>query len=996
MPAAREATAPGTSVTLGDESSLGHAETIPGPGEHIGAFVVERTLGAGAMGVVLLARDAELHRKVAIKLLTPHAGANARAQQRLLREAQSVAALSHPNVVGLHQVGTLGSRVYVVMEFVDGGTLRQWVAAEQREWAEIVDKYRQAAAGLAAAHAAGFVHRDFKPDNVLIGLDGRVRVSDFGLVGADGDSSTTGSDAPVLDVRLTQTGAVLGTPAYMAPEQFLGASVHAAADQFALCVSLYEALHGRRPFAGTTAGALLLSVQEGTILPPLRREVPPRIQRAIERGLSADPLARHASVAALADALDPAAPSRPRSTMVVAAVASVGALALVGGLARWLWPAASTDAVAPADAASSAAAVDCGPVAPVASAAWTPAARDRLGPLVTQGGVSDPAPLLESLDAGVARYGLALGRGRHQLCEQRADLDAKTYTARARCLEELELEFVATLELLAGTEEPMLARDAVGYIGALAPASRCDGVEDSSAPPADGDVARALVEARVHDLSADHVAAGRLAERALELAEAAQDSGASSTAHWLISRAQSGVGDATAAESSVRKALTLARAAGDAGREWRTTLALAATIAVQDARTEEAVAMLAVADAAALRSGERGSWEFDLAAAGVYRIAGNSTTALTHSAAAVDRLAAMSDPPPFSITHAFREHGDALLRSGSAARAEEIYASGIETATRLLGPDHPRRASLLSARATARVHQRDNDAAAADYAEAERILTPDVGQNHAELGSLLLARADLERQRGQLENAAVSIARAIAILEHDPGREEELANALVVLGIVEFSAARHEEARATFARAWTLAQRHPGSKKIAVNHLLSVWGGVELARGDADAALLRHEQALRWLEDKHGPAHAAVAFANANVADMHMSAGRYDEARRGYARALGIRADLELAPDADLVRILAGSARCSAADGDLARAREAAERVHELMGEGLGAQEYAGRAAMMDAEIEWSSGHHALARRHAQAAIEAWRPFGTAVALQVADAERWLAAHGSD
>ncbi|MEM6993346.1 MAG: serine/threonine-protein kinase, partial [Myxococcota bacterium] len=274
-------------------------------GTPIGSFIVERKLGAGAMGVVLLARDPELARPVAIKLVASGAG-DTDGHQRLLREAQAAARLSHPNVVAVHQAGTWKDQVFIVMEYVDGGTLREWVRNTRPAWQEIVDAFRQAGKGLAAAHAAGLVHRDFKPDNVLIGRDGRVRVSDFGLVGVSGlaPELRTSEGLTSLDVALTQTGAVLGTPAYMAPEQFEGAQVDARADQFAFGVALFEALYGTRPYPGSTAANLLFSIAQGNVVQPAASPIPPPIHRAIVRAVAGSPDARHPSMEATLAALE--------------------------------------------------------------------------------------------------------------------------------------------------------------------------------------------------------------------------------------------------------------------------------------------------------------------------------------------------------------------------------------------------------------------------------------------------------------------------------------------------------------------------------------------------------------------------------------------------------------------------------------------------------------------------------------------------------------------
>jgi serine/threonine-protein kinase len=264
-------------------------------GEAVGRYVVEERVGMGGMGVVYVARDRQLGRRVALKLLRRRRAEEAVAQLRLLREAQALAKLSHANVVTVFDVGTFHQQVFVAMELVDGGTLSSWLQRGDRSLDEILAMFRAAGAGLLAAHAAGIVHRDFKPDNVLIGDDGRVRVTDFGL--ASPPRSTDG--APRFDNRLTETGAVFGTPAYMAPEQRDGGRVDERSDQYSFCVALFEALYGRLPEAALTSAP--------------RFNVPRRIRRALQRGLAQDPAARFPSLQALLSALawDRAARRRP-------------------------------------------------------------------------------------------------------------------------------------------------------------------------------------------------------------------------------------------------------------------------------------------------------------------------------------------------------------------------------------------------------------------------------------------------------------------------------------------------------------------------------------------------------------------------------------------------------------------------------------------------------------------------------------------------------------
>jgi serine/threonine protein kinase len=267
----------------------------------IGRFTVLRKLGEGGMGVVYAAHDQELDRHVAIKLLRTDASDVGPARARLLREARAMAKLSHPNVITIYDVGTIDTRVFIAMELVEGTTLRRWLKARPRTWRGVVERFSEAGRGLAAAHAAGLIHRDFKPDNVLVGDDGRVRVLDFGLARRV-DLEEDEPPRPVVDSessedRLTVTGAIMGTPAYMAPEQWRGLVVDHRSDQFAFAVALWEGLFGERPFKGGGVHAIATHVLAGErVKPPEDRPVPTWLLRVLERALSTDPADRFGSI----------------------------------------------------------------------------------------------------------------------------------------------------------------------------------------------------------------------------------------------------------------------------------------------------------------------------------------------------------------------------------------------------------------------------------------------------------------------------------------------------------------------------------------------------------------------------------------------------------------------------------------------------------------------------------------------------------------------------
>jgi len=322
---------------------------VPSMPPTVGRFEIQSRLGAGGMGMVLLAADPLLGRKVAIKLVR-FAPEDAAAQRRLVREAQALAQVSHDHVIVVHDVGMHEGQVYFAMEYVPGGTLTRWQS--ERGWREIVDQYARAGRGLQAAHDAGLVHRDFKPDNVLVGDDGRLRVTDFGLVGVEVMRAPPA--ASELGTTLTQTGARMGTPRYMAPEQHLGTDVDARADQFAFCVALYEVLYGQRPFAGESYAELEASVLAGAVRPiPPDTDVPAGVRDAVLRGLRRERDDRFPTMRELLAALEAGARPRRRWPGIASAVGGV----LVVGIVAYVATRTPSTPPAPARATDPASAV---------------------------------------------------------------------------------------------------------------------------------------------------------------------------------------------------------------------------------------------------------------------------------------------------------------------------------------------------------------------------------------------------------------------------------------------------------------------------------------------------------------------------------------------------------------------------------------------------------------------------------------------------------------
>ena len=345
--------------TVAEPDSRGAAAGKPAT-DSIGKYRLDREIGSGGMGVVWAAFDPDLERAVALKAL--HAtGDSPTLRARLLREARAMARLKHPNVVTVYDVGTDANRDYIAMELVEGDNLDAWLARKPPRPA-IIDALLAAGRGLAAAHDAGLVHRDFKPHNVLRSASGHVYVTDFGLArgqleeGVAIDAPTAPATATALgsiDSPLTQTGVLVGTPAYMAPEQFAHRAPDARADQFAFCVTAWEALTGERPFRGDSLAALELALARGV---PEAPDLPPRLRAVLERGLARDPAERYpdmdALLRALSEALEPAPRRRPPWRLYIVAAATAAAVgATVATVKLTPGPPATPSSARPATAA---------------------------------------------------------------------------------------------------------------------------------------------------------------------------------------------------------------------------------------------------------------------------------------------------------------------------------------------------------------------------------------------------------------------------------------------------------------------------------------------------------------------------------------------------------------------------------------------------------------------------------------------------------------------
>jgi predicted Ser/Thr protein kinase len=401
-------------------------------GAVFGRYVLVEMIGRGAMGEVWAAIDPDLDRKIALKLLRTDRSARPEDRARLAAEARAMARLTHANVVTIHDVGELGEQLFIAMEFVAGETLDRWMSKGPHTCDEVLGIMRQAAAGLAAAHGVGLVHRDFKPANVIIGNDGRVRVLDFGLARPD---VVTGGEGDTSESRARR---IQGTPVYMSPEQHRGATVDARSDLFSFCVTLFEALYGVRPFRGDNRLTVALAIVEGRVSEPpadARARVPEWIHAIVMRGLAGEPEQRFPDMGTLLAALERSPEQVRRRRMHIAGM--VAGVIAVGGLMVMLWPEPAQD---PCDAAGDAMAE-----------VWNADARSRLRERID--GVAG-----QRLSEGLDQHAQAWADASAQLCRDRRArrLTERLQTTREACLAE-QREAVQTLLRLA--EEHPAVRD---------------------------------------------------------------------------------------------------------------------------------------------------------------------------------------------------------------------------------------------------------------------------------------------------------------------------------------------------------------------------------------------------------------------------------------------------------------------------------------------------------------------------------------------------------
>ncbi|MBL0697804.1 serine/threonine-protein kinase [Comamonas sp. JC664] len=858
----------------------------------VGRYHILDTLGAGGMGAVYSAYDPELHRRVAIKLLHPDANPAARSDgaSRLLREAQAMARLSHPNVVSVYDAGTFAGRVFIAMERVDGLSLRHWLRAEHRTWREVLGIFRQAGRGLAAAHAAGLVHRDFKPANVLVSKEGRAQVTDFGLARttADIDAAEAGrgttpalprlAQDDLLQTALTEAGLVMGTPAYMPPEQHEDGRIDARGDQFSFCASLYEALYGQLPFNGKRPDEYLDEARAGRVRPPPRgSRVPAWVLRAVTRGLSPSPEARFPSMGVLLDALglDPSAAWRRRGAVAGASLLLNSVVAVT-----WLLVFSHRDGPCP-DAEFR------------LSGIWDAARRAEIQKAFAATGKPHAAAAFERVATTLDGFSNEWTRMHREACEathvQGLQSD-HVLALRMACLDRRHSALVALTGVLAQTDAEALgaAPDAAQRLPPVSACADVDSLWRGLSEPAGQRQQVEALRARV--------------DRATALVDAGRYPQAQEEAKAVLSEARAlGYGPVLAEALELEGRLGLV-----AGDDARASTALREALFTAQAHRHDQLAARAAARLVTTVASEPTleSWSVEQARSSIQRAGGASElealleTSLgrnaflrgqyAQAAEAFGRSAALREKElgaeHLLTLESLRNQAAALSRTPETERAMGLLHRVLETTERVLGPEHPQTAMAANAmgyhlvivrrfeealpylRRAIQLEEQalGQDSATLSYplnnlaealealdrlAEArplrERALAVDLkayGPEHPETATDLALLGALALREGKPRDAMDYARRSLAAYEAIQKNHPDAAAPLTTLGLALHAVGKTHEARGMLEHALTLRTQHPGpaedlaSTRFALARALAKQDGPR-ARGLATQAL---------------------------------------------------------------------------------------------------------------------------------------------------------------
>jgi tetratricopeptide (TPR) repeat protein len=880
-----------------------------------GRYRLIETVGRGGMGTVWRAHDGKLGREVALKLL--HEGAlrrQLRAKRQLLAEAALMAKLDHPNVVRIYDVGEHEGELYLAMELVRGKTLRRWQQDEERSWEQLLDAYLAAGSGLAAAHRASLVHGDFKPDNVLVGADGRVLVTDFAMTRhivearlelelAVGELDTPGdSGGEETHAGSTASGShaplVRGTPAYMAPEQFDGQIADARSDQFSFCVALWEALAGRRPFLGRTWGLLREAIERGPE-PPERRVGPRALWVALERGLAVDPARRWPALDELLDELRRARQPARRG----GALLGVGAL-LLAGVAMLPGVLAEPPPSRSVTSAPQHCSVEQAQAEMVAS--WSDTQREAIG-------AAFRATELPHAEAATTQTLAQLDAWSRAWVEARGVACSASDPEQARlqlvCLDRSRANFAVLVEVLGETNETSV--DAAGeLIEALPSVDSCASYQLPAADQARSSTELAGREALAQQRDRLEIlwTVGRIDE-AIVLADTLMREAELRGASDFVAEAQLFRGLLRLDTGEHELALDeLLRAALRAREAELVELELEAWLAMADAESrvsgQDADRWLDIAALLLARTSSP-ELEFDyLTIRGmVARSEGRLDDALEWFERAREFVASFAEARPQRYVKSLYHVAIALIELDEHTRALPLMRESLALAEQIWPAEFPELGVMINGLANVEKHLGDTAGAYADFQRAHARLTKAFGPDHLYVRTVEYQLAICEAELGQCEPARARMDALLELLRDDPNAVWLLPNALAWRAMLCQTLEPNSRAWADEALARASEAFPAGSLQLAKIESHRAW--VMLALDDVDAAEQGFARARPTVEAELPEQHLDRLATLAGLGIAWVELGRGEEARplleqslpildeRRPARAAQVRAALD-------------------------------------------------------------------------------------------------------
>ena len=827
--------------------------------ERVGRYFILRQIGLGGMGVVLVAYDPGLDRKVAIKVLREGVRTQFEGAVRMRREAQAMAKLSHPNVAQIYEVGEVDGRLYLVMEYIKGTTLREWLSERPRTSAETLHTFMEAGPGPAAGPAAGVVHPALQPPKGMVRGGGRGRVLDFGLsrsLLAPSEPAASDSSLPDEDPTITRIGALIGTPAYMSPEQLMRREADARSDQFSFCVALYEALHGQRPFAGRDLSEISANVVDGVLSEtPSHVQVPTWLRQVLRRGLHGEPAERWPTMDALLAALARDS-QRARRRGLLAGLLAVGIAGASYG--------AATYQVAWAQL--------CSGAAEELSGVWDAPRRAALEQVVTATGVGYAASVLAVVTTRLDAYAENWIATHPASCEahQRGHASAQLYDRRMACLRQRRTELAATVDVLLQTRADGVANliEAVR----LPPVSSCEDDERLQAAvplPADPSLAAGVgrVRERLARLQA-LLRGGRypdvLAEMPGELAEMQRlgDVALLAEGHLLAGKVAGTLRRGGGARAGLDRALELSLEVGLDETAAEALVAQIFQIGVVELRPKEALTLAPLARALVRRVGTpvrlAASLHGNIGV--VYMDMGELEQSIESLQRAIDFLDPADDSQQrwFQVNNLVR--GLALL--GAHERARALGEPLLRRIQQLYDGCHPIAAALRAHLARGRRDEAHFAAAIAEYEESLACFR-DGFPSYAVLTLIDLASTAV--LSGDDDAARQYLARADALIVQIPGFRSQRADFALLSADIERRAGNHDAARRLLTDERTRVSEEQGAASPDLARIDVRLAILDHIAGDDEAALARLQPAGTKLPDYMRDERGLRAFTLAQV-----------------------------------------------------------------------------------------------------------------------------------